>query len=543
MSPYLEFAAAARKFPSSPFFCLTNQAASSYGVEPREWTYAEAFDHVADLQVAYRNRSYGLGHRIGLLLENRPEFFFHFLALNGLGVSVLPIDAALPVGDIAYQIEHSDACALVCLPEVTARSAQAVELSGSKAPVVATDRFPKLPAAPTPSRTEAASNATEAALLYTSGTTGQPKGCMISNEYFIGLGQWYQDEGGYCTLEPGQERLITPLPVNHMNSLACSTMAMIMTGGCIVQLDRFHPSTWWQSVRDSRSTIVHYLGVMPAMLLNLPASLNENFAEQIKFGFGAGVDVRHHLAFEQRFGFPLIEAWAMTETGAGACIAASHEPRQVGTRCFGKAPSTLEYRLVDENGNETPADQPGELLVRATGERPERNFFSGYYKDKTATAYAWSGGWFHTGDVVRTDAEGSFYFVDRRKNVIRRSGENIAALEVEATLLHQAAVHNCAVAPVADAIRGEEVMACIMLAPETDATRATAEAIVGFTLGALAYFNAPGYVAFVEQLPMPTSQKIQRGEVKRLCAELLENGECFDLRSQKRRRKPETPSA
>ena len=543
MSPYLEFAAAARKFPSSPFFCLTNQAASSYGVEPREWTYAEAFDHVADLQVAYRNRSYGLGHRIGLLLENRPEFFFHFLALNGLGVSVLPIDAALPVGDIAYQIEHSDACALVCLPEVTARSAQAVKLSGSKAPVVATDRFPKLPAAPTPSRTEAASNATEAALLYTSGTTGQPKGCMISNEYFIGLGQWYQDEGGYCTLEPGQERLITPLPVNHMNSLACSTMAMIMTGGCIVQLDRFHPSTWWQSVRDSRSTIVHYLGVMPAMLLNLPASLNENFAEQIKFGFGAGVDVRHHLAFEQRFGFPLIEAWAMTETGAGACIAASHEPRQVGTRCFGKAPSTLEYRLVDENGNETPADQPGELLVRATGERPERNFFSGYYKDKTATAYAWSGGWFHTGDVVRTDAEGSFYFVDRRKNVIRRSGENIAALEVEAALLQQAAVHNCAVAPVADAIRGEEVMACIMLAPETDATRATAEAIVGFTLGALVYFKAPGYVAFVEQLPMTTSQKIQRGEVKRLCAELLENGECFDLRSQKRRRKPETPSA
>ena len=119
----------------------------------------------------------------------------------------------------------------------------------------------------------------------------------------------------------------------------------------------------------------------------------------------------------------------------------------------------------------------------------------------------------------------------------------IAALEVEATLLHQAAVHNCAVAPVADAIRGEEVMACIMLAPETDATRATAEAIVGFTLGALVYFKAPGYVAFVEQLPMTTSQKIQRGEVKRLCAELLENGECFDLRSQKRRRKPETPSA
>ena len=543
MSPYLEFAAAARKFSSSPFFCLTSQAASSYGVEPHELTYAEAFDRVADLQVAYRNRSYGLGHRIGLLLENRPEFFFHFLALNGLGVSVLPIDAALPVGDIAYQIGHSDACALVCLPGVAARATQAVELSGSKAPVVATDRFPKLPAAPTPSRAEAASPATEAALLYTSGTTGQPKGCMISNEYFIGLGHWYLNEGGYCTLEPGRERLITPLPVNHMNSLACSTMAMIMAGGCIVQLDRFHPSTWWQSVRESRSTIVHYLGVMPAMLLNLPTHPDDGFWEQIKFGFGAGVDVRHHRAFEQRFGFPLIEAWAMTETGAGACISASHEPRHVGTRCFGKAPPALEYRLVDESGNETPEGQPGELLVRAAGERPERNFFSGYYKDKAATADAWSGGWFHTGDVVRIDGEGSFYFVDRRKNIIRRSGENIAALEVEATLLQQAAVHNCAVAPVPDEIRGEEVMACIVLAPETDPTMATADAIVRFTIDALVYFKAPGYVAFVEHLPMTASQKIQRGEVKRLCVELLENGACFDLREQKRRRKPETRSA
>ena len=543
MSPYSEFAAAARKFSSSPFFCLTSQAASSYGIEPCELTYAEAFDRVADLQVAYRSRSYGLGHRVGLLLENRPEFFFHFLALNGLGASVLPIDAALPVNDIAYQIGHSDVCVLICLPGVAEHVAEAVDLSGSQAPVVATDRFRKLPAATTPSRSEAASPATEAALVYTSGTTGQPKGCMLSNEYFVGISQWYLDQRGYCALEPGAERLITPLPVNHMNSLACSTMVMIMTGGCIVQLDRFHPSTWWQSVRESRASVVHYLGVMPAMLLNLPASPDDDFGEQIKFGFGAGVDGRHHLAFEQRFGFPLIEGWSMTETGAGAAISACDDPRHVGTRCFGKAPATLEYRMVDESGADVPEGEPGELLVRTAGKRPRRNFFSGYYKDEAATAEAWAGGWFHTGDVVRIDAEGSFYFVDRRKNVIRRSGENIAALEVEASLLQQAAVHNCAVAPVPDDIRGEEVMACIVLAPGTDPTAATAEDVVRSTIDTLVYFKAPGYVAFVEQLPMTGSQKVQRGEVKKLCVELLESGDCFDLREQKRRPKPATRSA
>ena len=233
----------------------------------------------------------------------------------------------------------------------------------------------------------------------------------------------------------------------------------------------------------------------------------------------------------------------MTETGAGAAISACNDPRHVGTRCFGKAPATLEYRMVDESGADVPEGEPGELLVRTAGEEPRRNFFSGYYKDEAATVEAWVGGWFHTGDVVRIDAEGSFYFVDRRKNVIRRSGENIAALEVEASLLQQATVDSCAVAPVPDDIRGEEVMACIVLAPETDPTMATAEGIVRSTIDDLVYFKAPGYVAFVEQLPMTASQKIQRGEVKKLCVELLGNGGCFDLREQKRRPKPQCGSA
>jgi hypothetical protein len=134
-----------------------------------------------------------------------------------------------------------------------------------------------------------------------------------------------------------------------MNAMAFSTMVVLMTGGCLVQLDRFHPQTWWQSVAQSRATVVHYLGVMPAMLLSAPPQSSDP-AHAVRFGFGAGVDQRNHAPFEARFGFPLVEAWAMTETGAAACIMANHEPRQVGTHCFGKPASFVQVRLVDDAG-------------------------------------------------------------------------------------------------------------------------------------------------------------------------------------------------
>ena len=154
------------------------------------------------------------------------------------------------------------------------------------------------------------------------------------------VGRLYTGLGGYCRFETG-DRLATPLPVTHMNALAVSFMAMVMTGGCLVQLDRFHPSTWWQSLRDARATAFHYLGVMPAMLLKAPPSPTDDLRGVLRFGFGAGVDPRHHAAFETRFGVPLIEAWAMTETGAGAWITANREPRHVGQRCFGKRAAGL----------------------------------------------------------------------------------------------------------------------------------------------------------------------------------------------------------
>jgi acyl-CoA synthetase (AMP-forming)/AMP-acid ligase II len=350
-------------------------------------------------------------------------------------------------------------------------------------------------------------------------------------------GHWYANIGGLLTLNPGGERMLTPLPLFHMNALAYSAMAMVHTGGCLIVLDRFHPRTWWDDVRQSGATIVHYLGVMPPMLMMAPDSLTDQM-HQLRFGFGAGVDRSLHARFEQRFGFPLIEAWAMTETGAGAVVVASREPRHVGTNCFGAPEPDLEVRVVRDDGTAAPIGVPGELLVRHTGADPRLGFFKCYLKDAEATEDAWRGGWFHTGDVVRQGDDGSLYFVDRKKNVIRRSGENISALEVESVLMQHPQLRQVAVAATPDELRGDEVYACVVahIMPQGHAERERLAAeVVQYCLGRLAYYKAPGYVAFVEAVPLTTTQKIQRGQLKELVAGTLGGAFCVDTRTLKRR--------
>jgi acyl-CoA synthetase (AMP-forming)/AMP-acid ligase II len=370
----------------------------------------------------------------------------------------------------------------------------------------------------------------EAAVLYTSGSTGRPKGCILGNDYFLRAGAWYAAEGGLCELRDG-DRMITPLPIFHMNAMAYSFMAMIAVGGCMTALDRFHPRTWWASVRDSGATCLHYLGVMPSMLMGLPET-PEDRAHAVRFGFGAGIDPKLHAPFEARFGVPLIEAWAMTETGAGAVIAASQEPRRVGESCLGRPGRGTELRIVGDDGEELAPGQPGELLVRAAGPSPRAGFFREYHKDPQATAEAWDGGWFHTGDLVRQQPSGEVFFVDRKKNVIRRSGENIAAVEVESVLMRHPAVRAAAVAAVPDPVRGDEVFACLVAdEPSPEMARQIAE----WALGQMAYFKIPGYIAFVDALPLTATNKLQRAELKTVAAQLVDDPATVNTTALKRR--------
>lgn len=532
------FVATATRTPRADFLYTEETTAHAYGIAPGVLSWGDAAVQVERLRQAYRKAGYGHGHRVGLLLENRPAFLLHWFALNALGISVVPIHADFRAAEFQYLISHSEVSLCVTLLSHLGELRSAAAKVGASTVVWAPEGAQALPNAPSvlPLAGVSIGEESECALLYTSGTTGRPKGCILTNAYFLNAGRWYASLGHLGAVRPDQERVITPLPLNHMNAMAFSTMVVLIAGGCLVQLDRFHPASWWHSVRESRATIVHYLGVMPALLLAAPVHAAER-EHAVRFGFGAGVASKNHAPFEARFGFALLEAWAMTETGSAACVMAHIEPREVGTGCFGRPDAAMQIRLLDEHGRDAAVGTPGELLVRAAGPSARRGFFAGYLKDEEATAAAWAGGWFHTGDIVRADQAGNLYFIDRKKNIIRRSGENISALEVESVLNQHPAVQACAVAATADELRGDEVLACVVAARALDAQarEALARSIVEHALAQLAYFKVPGYVAFVDALPHTPSQKIQRGELKALAATLPGQPHCIDTRAMKQR--------
>lgn len=532
LSIFARFRATAARWPDKPFLDILSETADIYGVAAGEISYAEMLARVVKRSDALAAAGYGEGTRVGVLLHNRPEFLEIFLAANRLGASIVPINPDLRRSELEYLIAHSEMVAAFVLPDRLAEMSEAALTAGSAMlPVTPDQPTPPLPTSVPPAATDDANR--EAALLYTSGTTGSPKGCVLTNEYFLHSGDWYRDVGGLIVLREGEERMLTPLPLFHMNALAVSVMAMMTQGGCLILLDRFHPSTWWDSVRRSKATCLHYLGVMPAMLMKAPQSAQDR-DHSVHFGFGAGVSSELHGPFEERFGFPLIEAWAMTETGSGGVICASHEPRKVGTHCFGRATDEIEIRIINDAGDDAQDGQPGELLVRRAGDNPRYGFFREYLKNSEATQEAWEGGWFHTGDIVARDSDGDLRFVDRKKNVIRRSGENISAVEVETILAKHPAIRQVAVAATPDAVRGDEVVALVVAG---DADAETAADIARWALDEMAYYKVPGWIGFVTELPRTPTEKILRAALKDLVTDQMAAGALHDTRAFKKRSK------
>ena len=183
-----------------------------------------------------------------------------------------------------------------------------------------------------------------------------------------------------------------------------------------------------------------------------------------------------------------------------------------------------------------PRGTEGELVVRCAGLDPRHGFFAGYLKNSEATEEAWRGGWFHTGDVVRQMHDGMLVFVDRKKNIIRRAGENIAAAEVEAVLQAHEAVAQVAVLAVPDEIREEEVLACVVPMPGVTADQGLADALVAWCLVKLAYFKAPGWILFLEALPTTGTQKVQKTQIFPRGEDPRQRPDAIDLRAHKKRR-------
>ena len=510
-----------------PLFILPQAVAGLWQSDRSEWSYAEALKIVGDLRAGYAAAHYGPGHRVALLLENRPSHFLHWLALNGLGVSVVPVNPDATRDEIAYLLNHSGAALAVALPDRLA------QVTGHGIPAIAEGAAPP-PAPDAPAPAPADPGDAECALIYTSGTTGKPKGCILSNLYFMNWGHWYAAQGAPIALRDGEERLMTPLPAFHVNAMGNSFIGMLATGGAQVIVDRFHPRTWWDMARETGATCFHYLGVMPAILLDIAEDPRDQ-EHSFRFGMGGGVHPDHHAAFEARFGVPLLEGWAMTETGGACILCAVEDPRHVGTRCLGRPDRpgpAMQVRLVADDGTVAAPGAPGELWVRAAGPDPMRGLFGGYLNDEKATAQVTQDGWLHTGDIMRQAPDGSLHFEDRKKNVIRRSGENIAALEVEGVLNTHPGVSQVAVVAADDPMRGEEVLAVVV--PHVGAGNADlALALLHHAAGKLAYFKVPGLIVFRDALPVTSTQKVRKADLGGLCADPLSDPRAHDLRPEK----------
>lgn len=530
---FTAFRETARTNPGKPFLCVPARADREWLPQGVEYTYGEVLERVQRLQDRYREAGYGHGHRVALLLDMRPEFFFHYLALNGLGCGIVPVNPDYRHDEMLYQMDHSEADLAVILPERTGDIQKVAAERAKPLPVVngllsdfAPPRPGLAPVAGAPGPT------TECSLLYTSGTTGRPKGCILTNFYYLNAGDWYRRIGGLLTVLPGRDRFYNPLPLYHMNHQAVTATCAILTANCLILPERFSPARWWPEVVQTQATIIHYLGVVPPLLLNQPVSQLER-QHRVRFGLGAGVEPELHAAFERRFGFPLVEVWGMTETGR--IFADNVEPRQLTTRAFGRPFGGFEAKVIDDGGREMPRGREGELLVRCTGPDPRHGFFSGYLKNAKATEDAWSGGWFHTGDIVRQAPDGMLYFVDRKKNIIRRSGENIAAAEIEAVLQASGEVAQVAVLAVPDELREEEVMACVVPKAGATADRALAERLFDWCMQRLAYYKAPGWVLFVERLPTTGTQKVQKAQIFTAGEDPRRRPGAIDLRDRKKR--------
>ena len=526
------FAEAVAKFSEKPFLMVPSDSGRGYAADGWQASFRDVGSQVDALAAGLQRAGFGAGDRMAVLLENRPEMLILKLALAQCGVSWVPVNPDYRPTEIAYLLEDSRSAIAVVVPERRAQMDEAVQLCDLDVAVVVWDGggLPDWPQVVGAVGGVEVGPQSEASLLYTSGTTGRPKGCIISHEYELMMGARYASLGGAAQIgESGTERIYNPLPLFHVNAGIVLFYGMLLSGNAQVIPERFSRTRFWREVCETGATGVHYLGVVIPVLMNEPAGAHDR-EHSVRWAFGAGVEPSLHGPFEERFGFPLVEVWGMTEMCR--VLAASQEPRLVETRAMGRPFAGLEVRVVDQEDRDVPFGTPGEMVVRHSAETPRKGAFSGYLNQERATEEAWRGGWFHTGDTVTQDASGMLFFVDRKKNIIRRSGENIAAAEVEAALQGDARVAQVAVIAVADEMRDEEVMACIV-AKAGSGGDALASALFDVCYAQLAYYKAPGWIVFVDQLPVTGTQKVLKHMIFGDGVDPREHAGAIDLRARK----------
>jgi len=460
-------------------------------------------------QTAHLLASLGIGHgdKVNLHLGNCLEFLYLWFGAAKLGAVIMPTNVAAAPDELTYLVDHSESRLIFTQPahlevahEVAERCSTVREIvicgrgEAGDAP-----RFEDLldgQSRAAPDDTPDADD--EAAILYTSGTTSRPKGVLVTHANYIFAGETVAK----AIALRDEDRHLVVMPLFHGNAQYYSTMSALVTGASMVLSARFSASRYFETAIRHRCSVSSLFAAPIRMLLAQPTrdELRGNRLRVVLFA--QNVTSEQLDEWHDRFGAPLLQLWGMTETMGPPLMNPLHYRRD--NMSMGLPTMGYEVRLVDESGQPVGPGEVGQVAVKGV---PGRTLMKGYFKNEEATGETIREGWLWSGDNARQDGHGYFHFVDRAKDMIKRSGENVAASEVEGVILDHPAVFDCAVIGLPDPMRDETIVAVVVL---KEGESVSGETLTGWCRERLASFRVPERIEFRSVLPRTSVGKIQK---------------------------------
>jgi long-chain acyl-CoA synthetase len=482
-------------------------------IDGREFTYsqfASAVDRASRLLAAH---GVSKGDVVSLLMPNSAEYIIAYFACWNLGAIAGPINSLLKAQEISFVISDSETKILLVhsdfvptIDSIRAALPTLKEVINFDSESVATKGFIG-ESLPTSSSSDNIDPDTEAIIIYTSGTTGKPKGCLLTHGNLIANARQISDWLRFTE----SDRLLTIMPLFHMNAVSVTTMSALFAGGSTVVSPKFSASRFWQIISDYQVTSFGSVATMLSMLLatypeGVPKGLK---TAQLRFAMcgSAPVPAEVMKRFEETFDCLVIEGYGLSESTCRSTFNPPDKRRRPGSCGM---PIGNEMKVVDDLDKEVPHGELGEIVLRG------ENILKGYYRNPEATATAFRNGWFHTGDVGYRDAEGFFYIVDRKSDMIIRGGENIYPREIDEVVYQHPAVAAAATIGVPDQLYGEEVAAFVVLKEGREATESE---IIDFCRERLADYKCPKTIRIVREIPKGPTGKLLKRELARLYAE------------------------